>query len=187
MEVLVCIVVASIVVLAQPAVAQGTNTTLPLTYPGQVLQGNGSQSCHSEEQRERVRNGVDNATLRLLREAVVPLLQPNQTFSCSGSTGWRRFAYLDMSNPSQHCPSVWREYTTPFRVCGRRSSTGSCEGLSYPTGSVQYSQVCGRIIGYTIGNPEAFISGNRQSINSFYVDGVSVTHGSPPQTYLDIC
>ena len=179
MEVLVCIVVASFVVLVQPAVAQGTNTTLPLTYPGQVLQGDGSQACHSEEQRERVRNGVDNATLRLLREGVIPLLQPNQTFSCSGSTGWRRLAYLDMSNPSQHCPSVWREYTTPFRVCGRRSSSGSCEGLSYTTGRVQYDQVCGRIIGYTIGNPEAFISGNSRSIHSFYVDGVSVTHGSP--------
>ena len=47
---LVCIAVASFAVLAQPAVAQGANTTLPLTYPGQVLQGDGSQICSSEEQ-----------------------------------------------------------------------------------------------------------------------------------------
>ena len=47
---LVCIAVASFAVLPSPAVAQGVNATLPLTYPGQVLQGDGSQTCHSEEQ-----------------------------------------------------------------------------------------------------------------------------------------
>ena len=46
----VCIAVANFAVLAQPAVAQGANTTLPLTYPGQVLQGESSQICPSEEQ-----------------------------------------------------------------------------------------------------------------------------------------
>ena len=178
MEVLVCIVVASFAVLAQPAVAQGTNTTLPVTYPGQVLQGDGSQACHSEEQRERVRNEVDNATLNLLRESVVPLLQG---YSCGGSTGWRRVAYLNMSDPSQQCPSVWREYTTPFRVCGRRSSRGGCEGVNYTTGSEQYHQVCGRIIGYQFGQPEAFRYGFSQSIDTRYVDGISVTRGSPRQ------
>ena len=48
----VCIAVASFAVLAQPAVAQGANTTLPITYPVQVLQGDGSQTCPSEEQLE---------------------------------------------------------------------------------------------------------------------------------------
>ena len=47
---LVYIAVASFVVLAQPAVAQGDSTTLPLTYPAQVVQGGGSQTCPSEEQ-----------------------------------------------------------------------------------------------------------------------------------------
>ena len=47
---LICIAVASFAVLAQPAVAQGANTTLPLTYPAQVLQGDGSQTCPSEAQ-----------------------------------------------------------------------------------------------------------------------------------------
>ena len=42
---LVCIAVASFTVLAQPAGAQGANTTLPLNYPGRVLQGDGSQTC----------------------------------------------------------------------------------------------------------------------------------------------
>ena len=186
MEVLVYlnwIAVASFAVLAQPALAQRASTTLPLTYTGEVLQGDGSQTCPSEEERERVRNEVDNATLRLLRETVVPLLQLSQTFSCGESTGWRRVAYLNMSDSSQQCPSVWREITTPHRVCGRRSNTfpGSCEGLNYTTGSEQYNQVCGRITGYQIGHPQSFISSSGRSINTRYVDGISVTRGSPRQ------
>ena len=119
---LICVAAACFAVLVQPAVAQGTNTTLPLNYPGQVLQGDGSQTCPSETQRGITRNEVKNATQRLLRESVVPLLQTNSTdYSCGGSTGWRRVAYLNMSDPSQQCPTVWQEITTPHRVCGRRS------------------------------------------------------------------
>ena len=175
---LICIAVASFAVLAQPAVAQlRANTTLPLTYSDQVWQGDDNQICPSEEQEERVRNEVDTATLSLLRETVVPLLQ---NFSCGGSTGWRRVAYLNMSDPSQQCPSVWQEITTPHRVCGRRSTRASCEGLTYSTGSEQYDQVCGRIIGYQLSTPDAF-RGSSRSIDSNYLDGVSVTYGSPRQ------
>ena len=159
---------------------KGLVPRLPLTYPAQVLQGDGSQTCPSEEQQEMVRN--ENATQSLLSEIVVPILQSYMyAFSCGGSTGWRRVAYLNISDPSQQCPSVWQEITTPHRVCGRRSNTsGSCEELTYSTGSEQYDQVCGRIIGYQIGTPDGFI-GSSQSIDATYLDGVSVTYSSPRQ------
>jgi len=167
---LICVAVATFAVLAQPTVAQETNTTFPLTYPAQVLQGDGSQTCPAEAQRRITRNEVKNDTRSLLRESVVPLLQ--QTFSCGGSTGWRRVAYLNMSDPSQQCPSAWREITTPHRTCGRRSTSGaSCEGLNYTTGSAQYNQVCGRIIGYQVGNTDSFGTGS-SLIDSHYVDGI---------------
>ena len=86
-----------------------------------------------------------------------------------------------MSDPSQQCPSVWQEITTPHRVCGRRSTSPSCEGLTYSTGSEHYDQVCGRIIGYQLNTPDAFGTGSSQSIDSYYMDGLSVTHGSPRQ------
>ena len=84
-----------------------------------------------------------------------------------------------MSDPSQQCPFVWQEITTPHRTCGRRSNTGSCEGLTYSTGNERYNQVCGRIIGYQLGNTDSFRGS--LSINTYYVEGVSVTHGSPRQ------
>jgi len=49
MRALVCLIIAVTTVLAQPAVAQGANTTLPLTYPGQVLQEYDNQTCPPEE------------------------------------------------------------------------------------------------------------------------------------------
>ena len=132
MKTFICIAVASFAIIAQPAVAQEANTILPLTYPGQVLQGVDNQTCPSEEQREIARNKVKTAARRLLRESVIPNLH---FFICGGSANWRRVAYLNMSDPSQQCPSVWQEITTPHRVCGRRSASGSCEGLTYATGS----------------------------------------------------
>ena len=174
------IAVASFVVLAHPAVAQGANTTLPLTYPGPVLRSVDNQTCPSEEHQEMGRNEIKTAMRRLLRDSIVPDLQ-SYTFICGGSTGWKRVAYLNMSDPSHQCPSVWQEITTPHRVCGRRSaSTASCEGLTYFTGSEQYDQVCGRMIGYQLSTPDAF-RGSSLSIDTYYLDGVSVTYGSPRQ------
>ena len=54
-------------------------------------------------------------------------------------------------------------------------------GVNYTTGSEQYDQVCGRIIGYQLGFPESFLASRGWLINSVYVEGVSVTHGSPRQ------
>ena len=188
------IAVATFAVLALPAVALGANTTLPLIYPGQVLQGDDNQTCPSEEQQERAKKEIDDATLRLFQESVLPLLQtqlptePPTEYSCGGSTGWRRVAYLNMADPSQQCPSAWQEINTPHRVCRKTSITAgehsSCDGVTYSTGSEQYDQVCGRIIGYQIGTPYAFIPyphGSGASIDGVYVIGVSVTHGSPRQ------
>ena len=42
------------------------------------------------------------------------------------------------------------------------------------------TKVCGRIIGYQLGSPETF-NGKYVSIDGYYLDGVSVTYGSPRQ------
>ena len=68
-------------------------------------------------------------------------------------------------------------------MCGRRfiGGSGSCEGVTYSTGSEQYDQVCGRIIGYQRGTPDGFAYGPNVSIDTYYVDGISVMHGFPRQ------
>ena len=85
-----------------------------------------------------------------------------------------------MSDPSQHCPSAWREYNeSGINTCTRPvSSGGSCHGTFYNVGQ-QYSKVCGRAIGYQIGSTDAFAVSQGIDLDSYYVYGVSVTHGQP--------
>ena len=65
------------------------------------------------------------------------------------------------------------------RLCGRtRSSGGSCDSVTYSTFGVNYSRVCGRVIGYQSRVPDAFDYPS-QTIKGYYVDGISLTHGPP--------
>ena len=71
-------------------------------------------------------------------------------------------AHLDMTDPSQQCPSAWREYNTKlnqFRACGRPvSNVASYPSQIFPI-SHQYSKVCGRVIAIQVASPDAFHSG----------------------------
>ena len=101
---------------------------------------------------------------------------------CNSSEGWTRVAYLNMTDPSQQCPSAWTLQTRssePRRLCGRSSSGGSCESVTYSTFGMNYSHVCGRVIGYENGTPDAFHNSGSQTIEGYYVDGISLTHGPP--------
>ena len=55
--------------------------------------------------------------------------------------------------------------------------------MLYSTNGLSYTQVCGHIIGYQYGNTDAFWSSVTKytGLNSWYVDGVSLTHGPPGQ------
>ena len=68
---------------------------------------------------------------------------------CGGS-GWRRVAFLNMTDPTQQCPDSWREYDQDsVRACGRQESDiASCSSVEYSPDGLEYTHVCGRIIGY---------------------------------------
>ena len=181
MDVLVLVALGSIVLQAQLAVTQETTTTLPLTYAAVVLDGTG-QVCPSEEIQENARNQIDADIHTLLYESVVPLIQPDAEGHPCGRGSWARVAYLNMTNPTQRCPSAWQEIRSGgIRVCTR--STSGCNSVIYTT-SGQYDRVCGRIVGYQYRRPDAFYYYTRnpsRTIDDVYVDGVSVTHGQPRQ------
>ena len=101
---------------------------------------------------------------------------------CDGESGWTRVAYLNMSDPSQQCPTELREYDeSGVRACGRQhSSGGSCDSVIFSTNGASYSQICDRVIGYQWGSPDAFGAGN-DPIDTYYVEGISITRGSPRQ------
>ena len=104
---------------------------------------------------------------------------------CGSGGGWTRVAYLDMSDATQNCPTGFNSYQIGGkRVCGRPGSNGgSCTSAKFFTNGISYSQICGRVEGYAKATPDALYEGNPQhnNINSYYVDGVSITRGSPRQ------
>ena len=110
----------------------------------------------------------------------------DMTRTCCNSTGgWMRVANLNMTDTNQHCPSGFRLITSPKRTCGTPGS--SCVSTTFPLNGVKYSKVCGKIIGYQYGSPDAFGSyylNIGPTIDSVYVDGVSLTHGQTPRKHI---
>ena len=92
-----------------------------------------------------------------------------------------RVANLNMTDTNQQCPENLRlSYTDPIRLCGSRTDS-SCDSVTFTTYGIQYQQVCGRVRGYQFGTPDAFNTPHCPGIkiDKPYVDGVSITHGSP--------
>ena len=104
---------------------------------------------------------------------------------CGSGGGWTRLAYLDMTDSTENCPSGFRLYQSGgVKACGRATSNGgSCTSVQFPSNGISYSQVCGRVVGYQYGSPDAVYSegSHHNDINSYYVDGVSITQGPPRQ------
>ena len=69
---------------------------------------------------------------------------------CNSGGGWNRVSILNMTNSKEKCPVGLRLYNqNGVRACGRPvSSGGSCPGVIFPV-HFKYSQVCGKVIGYT--------------------------------------
>ena len=116
------------------------------------------------------------------------LVYCDPTRSCGGVTGgWRRVAELDMTNGSQQCPSALRQRNdNNIRTCGIDPSR-DCSSLTFSTDSLGYSKVCGKVRAYQVGHPESFSDlgtgsiHRSNNINTNYLDGVSLTRGTPRQ------
>ena len=103
--------------------------------------------------------------------------------SCDASGGWMRVANLDMTDPTQQCPDGFKlinRTDPPLRTCGRPDGTNRCVSTTFKAHGIEYSRVCGRIVGYQIGSPSGFRY-QSEGINSHYVSGISLTYGQPRQ------
>ena len=102
---------------------------------------------------------------------------------CDSKGGWMRVAYLNMSDSTEECPPGFRLYDeNGVRACGRPQSSpaGYCQSVKFPSYSISYSQVCGRVTGYQYGSPDAIAAAElHNNLNAAYIDGVSLTCGNP--------
>ena len=101
----------------------------------------------------------------------------NMNIKCGGvEGGWMQVVDVDM-NRDNSCPGTWEMITNPKRLCLGLSSQG-CASANFHVKGVSYDNICGQAKAYQIGSPDAFQS-KIQSIDGKYVDGISITLGSP--------
>ena len=105
---------------------------------------------------------------------------------CGGDGGWTRIAYYDIA-AGDDCPSGLFTYGRDGKkLCDRNQdrSGGRCDSTFFSTHGISYGQVCGRVRGYQY-DGSGYIDGiydnffGQNDLNGYYVDGVSITRGSP--------
>ena len=144
------------------------------------------------KEMETMRNellSVNSDVSEELQNLTVAVLKTNsrlgQGYECGGTYGWRRVVYLNMTDSTTNCPSGWRLVTYSKRLCGNVSSGSlTCDSAIFPVTGGDYTSVCGSIRAYQYGPTDAFEAyhdGQATTIDSAYVSGVSLTHGSPRQ------
>ena len=102
--------------------------------------------------------------------------------NCGNITGgWMRAAYIDMTNSDSVClQGLNYTVVSSTRMCTRLND-GLCSTVTFPAHGISYTKVCGRARGYQFGHTYAFHSSQlgRNSLDSAYVSGLSLTYGSP--------
>ena len=104
--------------------------------------------------------------------------------SCKGvAGGWMRVASIDMNDTSSTCPSGLRTLTSPRRLCAKNIDCVRCSSAMLPVHGIEYSQVCGKIIGYQ----KQMLSIHTLRLHQQQL--ISLTHGRSPRkhNYMDTC
>ena len=105
------------------------------------------------------------------------------TTNCGNITGgWMRAAYIDMTDPGNTCPeSLTFTVQSSTRMCRSSHTAAGCTSVTFPAHNLSYTKVCGRVHAYQYTSTDGFVNSQygAQTIEGYYVDGISVTHGSP--------
>ena len=165
------------VILVSPTKAQQiSDLTEPRRIDAKILRSQDTGACPS---------AVDIATAKNeLVENVTNIINEVYGGLCGGY-GWKQVVFFDMTDTSYDCPPGLELTTFSKRTCGRpanRSPPG-CFPTTFSVGGTSYSKVCGRIVAYTNSQTCAFYEyvSNRRNIDTYYIDGISLTHGNPGQ------
>ena len=107
--------------------------------------------------------------------------------------GWLKIADIDLTKKDKSkCPGEWKKLkVNDIEVCRSLNDTAGCYSAKFSVNGTRYRKIRGMVRGYQQGSTDSFDSrrGHR-GINNVYVDGVSITLGSPRKhvwTYVVGC
>ena len=141
-----------------------------------VLERGDDWQCPPMEERERAKKEIH----QIANAAILATIATGHIHTCNGTPGWRRIAFINMTDTSYNCPTGLNLTSYSKRTCGRSHTTlRGCSSTTFSVGGLPYSRVCGRIRGYQFGSTSAFWAyiHLNQGIDGHYVDGISLTHG----------
>ena len=100
---------------------------------------------------------------------------------CGGEGGWTRIANIDIT-AGDDCPSgLFTSVRAGKELCDRDHTIngGACSETTFSTQGINYTKVCGRTRGYQYHGGGAIdgINNGVDDLESYYVDGVSITRG----------
>ena len=99
-----------------------------------------------------------------------------------GPGPWLQIADFDSSSTSSQCPP---ELELVGGGCRRPDINGGCTMSTFSTGGIEYSKVCGRIIGAAFRRPDSFRltrpADTTVTDGIRLIDGVTITHSMPIQ------
>ena len=93
-----------------------------------------------------------------------------------------RVAHINMTDPRHSCPQGLNYIVQSSKcMCTRTLSGLGCSSVIFPQHGVSYTKVCGRARGYQYGLTGSFQGYHslKQTLEGYYVVGLSITHGSP--------
>ena len=105
---------------------------------------------------------------------------------CGGvEGGWMQVVDVNMTQ-QDYCPGTWRMITSPRKLCVGGVNAG-CDSAHFYTRGVSFQHICGQTKSYQKGHPDAFYHKKTKGIDEIYVDGISITLGSPRQYIWTYC
>ena len=145
-----------------------------------MLESNPGKSCDDIYRINKASRGV-SGNYWINTTTGVQEVYCDMELECGGHKGgWMRIADLDTSR-GDDCPSGWTKITTPVAACIAPSNNAGCYSTNFFTLSIPYNRVCGMAVGYQKGGTDGFATFifSKRSISGPYVDGVSITYGTP--------
>ena len=154
-----------------------------------MLQSTPGLSCNDIYQINKASRGV-SSNYWITTTTGVHQVYCDMELECGGHKGgWMRIADLDTSRGDE-CPSGWTKITTndlgqpSIDMCRSPSDNGGCYPTIFTVNGTSYHKICGKARGYQRYTTDAFggvgtTPRNTKSINEAYVDGLSITLGSP--------
>ena len=139
-------------------------------------------SCADIYQKNPTSRGKSGLYLIKTNDLFLAQCDMENDYGVGKNQGWLQIADFDLSKKSE-CPDTeeWKKIkVNDIEMCRSVNDTAGCYSAIFSVNGTRYRKIYGMVRGYQQGSTDSFDSNRgHRSINTAYVDGVSITLGYP--------